>query len=155
MNLFSGVFSELLKGALGQIDSQDLSGVLSKMLGQTNLGSLGGLLSQLQEAGLDKQVGSWLGNGKNLPISPDQLRSALGNEQLQQMARAAGLPTDDLLKVLSQHLPQAVDNASPNGALEEPEDKDQEEPERKEEPDDDQQQRDLAEQAGLNDIGRA
>jgi uncharacterized protein YidB (DUF937 family) len=126
MGLLDDLVSGVMKGVLGQGAGTgaggglDLGAILSQVLGQTDLGSLGGLLGKLQQGGLDKQVGSWLGNGSNLPVSQDQLRDVLGNEQLQQMARSAGIPIDQLLKVLSQHLPDTVDRMSPNGRLEEP-----------------------------------
>jgi uncharacterized protein YidB (DUF937 family) len=36
---------------------------------------------------------------------------------LQQIARAMGLPVDQALQVVAKYLPQAVDQASPNGTL--------------------------------------
>jgi uncharacterized protein YidB (DUF937 family) len=89
------------------------------VLAKTDLGSIGGLLNQLQQGGLAGQVGSWLGNGTNLPISVDQLRRALGERQLQQVADASGTPIDELLKMLTQHLPATVDSMSPDGTLQE------------------------------------
>jgi uncharacterized protein YidB (DUF937 family) len=121
MGLFDQIISGALRGAVGEAEQSALPGLLGQLLGQTNLGNIGGLLQQLQQGGLGGQVASWLGNGTNLPVSTDQLRSALGNEQLQQMARQAGLPVDQLLAMLSQHLPQTVDRMSPNGSLQEPE----------------------------------
>jgi uncharacterized protein YidB (DUF937 family) len=119
MGLFDQLVGGALRGAMGNAESQLLPGLLGQLLGQTNLGSMGGLLQQLQQGGLGNQVSSWLSNGQNLPISPDQLRSALGNEHVQQMAQQAGLPVDKLLAMLSQHLPQTVDQMSPSGALSE------------------------------------
>jgi uncharacterized protein YidB (DUF937 family) len=119
MGLFDQLIGGALRGAMGNAESQLLPGLLGQLLGQTNLGNMGGLLQQLQQGGLGTQVSSWLSNGQNLPISADQLRSALGNEQVQQMAQQAGLPVDKLLAMLSQHLPQTVDQMSPNGALSE------------------------------------
>ena len=113
-------FSGALKGVMGQAEQSLLPGLLSQLLANTNLGSVGGLLQQLQQGGLGGQVASWLGNGANHAISADQLRAALGNEQLQQMAQAAGLPIDKLLAMLSQQLPQTVDKMSPDGTLQEP-----------------------------------
>jgi uncharacterized protein YidB (DUF937 family) len=52
-----------------------------------------------------------------MPVSPDQLRSALNDKQLQQIARAMGLPVDQALDVVAKYLPQAVDQASPTGKL--------------------------------------
>jgi uncharacterized protein YidB (DUF937 family) len=120
MGLFDQIIAGAVRGALGEAEQSALPGLLGQLLGQTNLGSLGGLLQQLQQGGLAGQVASWLGNGANLPVSVDQLRAALGNEQLQQMARQAGLPVDQLLAILSQHLPQTVDRMSPHGTLQGP-----------------------------------
>lgn len=124
MGLFDQLVSGALRGALGQgsgagggaMDSL-LPGLLGQLLGQTNLGGIGGLLGQLQQGGLGNEVASWLGNGANRAISPGQLQSALGDEQVQQMAQGAGLPVDQLLAMLAQHLPGTIDRASPNGAL--------------------------------------
>jgi uncharacterized protein YidB (DUF937 family) len=91
--------------------------ILSGVLARTDRGSLQGAVGRLEEAGFGRQVQSWLGNGHNLPISADQLRAALGNEQVQQVARHFGLPIDDAAKLLAEHLPTAVDQASPTGTL--------------------------------------
>ena len=119
-----GLFDELVSGALtgvtgGGTQQSLLPGLLSQLLANTNLGSIGGLLQQLQQGGLGEQVSSWLGTGTNHAISADQLRSALGNEQLQQMAQSAGLPLDKLLAMLAQQLPGTVDKMSPDGTLQE------------------------------------
>ncbi len=121
MGLFDQIVSGALRGAMGggQGETSLLPGLLGQLLGQTNLGGIGGLLTQLQQGGLGDQVASWLGNGANHAISADQLRNALGSEQVQQMARSAGLPVDQLLAMLAQHLPQTIDKMSPNGALDE------------------------------------
>ena len=67
--------------------------------------------------GLGPQVQSRLGNGQNLPVTPDQLRSALGSDQVKQIAQHFGVDPEAALKVLAQHLPGVVDQASPNGTL--------------------------------------
>ena len=105
------------RGVLGQSDPNAMPALISSILGKTNLGDLGGIVAQLQQGGLGNQVASWLGSGANLPVSPEQLRGALGNEQVQELAAHFGVPVDAALKMLSEHLPQAVDQASPNGSL--------------------------------------
>jgi len=118
-SIFGDIISSALRGVAGQLDSQELPVILSQVLGRTDLGSIGGLLQQLQNSGLGAQVASWLGNGANMPVTADQLRNALGDQHLQQLARQLGLPVDQILAQLSQHLPNAVDHMSPNGTLEE------------------------------------
>jgi len=115
-----GLFDSLggvLKGVLGQVEAGALPALISTALAKTDLGDLQGLLNQLQQGGLGPQVQSWLGSGANMSITPDQLRAALGNDQVRQLAAHFGLPIDQVLNVLAQHLPTAVDQASPDGRL--------------------------------------
>ena len=91
--------------------------LLSQVLGNTNLGDLGGLLQKLQSGGLSTEVASWLGNGSNMPVTAEQLQAALGNSHVQEIARSMGIPVDSLLPVLAQQLPALIDKLSPNGRL--------------------------------------
>jgi uncharacterized protein YidB (DUF937 family) len=120
MGLFDNLVSGAVKAALGGLDTNALPGVLSQVLAKTDLGSVGGLLAMLQQGGLDRQVSSWLSNGANMPLAPDQLRSALSPDNLRQLGAATGLPIDQLLDMLSSGLPDTIDSMSPNGTLEEP-----------------------------------
>ena len=106
-----------LKGVLGQVEADAVPALISAVLAKTNLGDLQGLVNKLQQGGLNDQVQSWLGNGANLPVTVDQLRAALDNEQVQQIARELGLPIDGALKLLAAYLPTTVDQASPNGTI--------------------------------------
>ena len=105
-----------LKAALGQEAAAAAPGLIAAALGKTNLG-LAGVVAQLQQNGLGAQVVSWLGNGQNIAISPDELKAALGNEHVQKLAASMGVSTQEALNLLAQHLPAAVDQASPNGKL--------------------------------------
>ncbi|WP_245355723.1 YidB family protein [Rhizobium leguminosarum] len=82
-----------------------------------NAGGLDGILTQLNQSGLGHQVGSWIGTGDNLPISADQIRSVLSSEQLQTLAANLGIDASKIPEFLAEHLPTAVDQASPNGIL--------------------------------------
>ncbi len=100
-----------------------LQGVLMNMLGQSQQGGmgmgggLGGLLAILQQGGLGDVAQSWVGNGANQPVSPQQLHSAFGDEQVQSMAAQSGMAPHDFLAQLSQHLPNVVNGLTPNGRL--------------------------------------
>jgi uncharacterized protein YidB (DUF937 family) len=61
-----------------------------------------GILSKLQASGLDKQVMSWIGHGQNEPVTGDDIKNAVDPQQLSQVAQA---------------LPEAVDKATPGGAV--------------------------------------
>jgi uncharacterized protein YidB (DUF937 family) len=123
MSLLGGILGEVLKGALsGNVNPQQqshLPDIFGQILKGTDLGSIGGLLKQLQEGGLERQIGSWLGNGQNLPVTPSQIREALGNEQIKELATKMGIPVEDVLKLLTQFFPEAVNQASPDGELKE------------------------------------
>jgi len=80
-------------------------------------GGLGGLLANLQNAGLGDIVASWVGTGQNQPISGEQVEQALGGEQLNNLAQAAGISQVDVASHLSQILPGLVDHLTPNGQV--------------------------------------
>jgi uncharacterized protein YidB (DUF937 family) len=143
MGLLNDLVSGVTRSVITELETKALPNVLSDVLANTDLGSVGGLLKTLQQGGLERQVDSWLGNGSNLPISPDQLRNALGDERVRQIATSAGIPIDELLKGFAQRLPETVDHMSPDGTLEES---------AADSETSDQQGGSLADQAGLNDI---
>jgi uncharacterized protein YidB (DUF937 family) len=116
MGLFDNI-GDTIKGLLGQEAAAAMPALISVALAKSNLGDLNGIVAKLQQGGLGDQVSSWLGSGANLPVSPDQLRSALGSQQVRELAGHLGLPIDQALNVLSAHLPNLVDQASPNGTL--------------------------------------
>ena len=53
-------------------------------------GGLAGIISGFERAGLGHIVQSWIGNGPNQPVSPQQLQGVFGNDRVQAMAGEAG-----------------------------------------------------------------
>jgi uncharacterized protein YidB (DUF937 family) len=122
-DILGSILGSALKGLAGQGAQEPaapagIPDILSQVLGRTDLGSVGGLLQQLEQSGLGSQVASWLGSGQNLPVSVDQLRNALGEQNLGQLASQFGLPAEELLRHLADHLPGAIDAMSPKGSVE-------------------------------------
>ena len=130
MGLLDSVIGNLLGGAGGS--ASPMAGVLSSLLGgggigqaqgqgasqgQGMSGGLGGIVSSFEQAGLGHIAQSWVGNGPNQPVSPQQLQSVMGDDQVQSMASQAGMQPNDFLSQLSQHLPNAVHAMTPNGQL--------------------------------------
>jgi uncharacterized protein YidB (DUF937 family) len=118
-----GLFDQIegsLKGAVESAIAANGPTLINEALAKTNLGNLQGLVEQLQQGGLGTQVQSWLSNGVNIAVTPEQIQAALGNEQVKQMAEHFGIPVDAALKMLAEHLPAVVDQASPNGTVEQP-----------------------------------
>jgi uncharacterized protein YidB (DUF937 family) len=124
MGLLDQVLGEVLAPQRGAgTSTSGIGGVLMNMLGggsnQTagTGGGLGRLLSAFEQAGLGHIAQSWIGNGPNQPVSPQQLHTVFGDDQVQNMARDAGMAPNDLLSQLSQHLPRLIDGMTPNGKM--------------------------------------
>ena len=114
----SGQGAQGAQGAGGAVLMQVLGSLLGGQGGAAGgFGGLGGLLQQLQQSGLGDAVQSWVSNGQNLPISADQLHSALGGDRVSAMAQQAGMSQDDLMGQLAHMLPQVVDHLTPGGEL--------------------------------------
>ena len=105
-----GGMSDLLKGGLGGLLAGGAAGSILS-------GGLGDLMKQLQQGGQGEAANSWVGKGQNQPISPGDLASALGADQIDSIARQSGMSRDDLLQGLSQYLPDVVDQLTPDGRL--------------------------------------
>ena len=99
-----GLFDEI-KGAVFQAAEGGAQGLIGSAVEKAVPGGLDGLLSKLKAGGLGEQVSSWTSEGQTLPVSPDQLQSALGDGHVQQIAEHLGLNTDQVLQGLSEHLP--------------------------------------------------
>lgn len=105
-----GGLGDLLKGGLGGLLAGGAAGnVLS--------GGLGDLLNQLQEKGQGDAANSWVGTGPNKAISPNDLASALGPDQINAMMEQTGLSRSELLSGLAANLPEAVNRLTPDGRL--------------------------------------
>jgi uncharacterized protein YidB (DUF937 family) len=107
-----------LAGGLGDLLKTGLGGVLAGgAAGSVLRGGLNDLLKQFTEAGHAEAAQSWVGNGPNQPISTDDLAKALGSDQIGTLMAHTGLSRQDLLAGLSQHLPEVVDQLTPDGRL--------------------------------------
>jgi uncharacterized protein YidB (DUF937 family) len=80
-------------------------------------GGVGALLGKLQASGLGAHTASWVGTGANVPVSGDQLHQALGPDALSGLAAKLGVSTQQAGGVLSQVLPELVNQMTPNGQL--------------------------------------
>jgi uncharacterized protein YidB (DUF937 family) len=111
-------------GALGGLGPAVLMQVIAAMLanrsggaGGSAGGGLGELLEQFRGAGFGAQADSWVRQGPNMPISPDDLGGVLGADVVDGLARHTGLPQGDLLDQLSRMLPQTIDRMTPEGRV--------------------------------------
>ena len=85
--------------------------------GGGNPGGLDGLVGAFRQQGLGELVDSWVGTGRNLPISGDQLQAVLGSSQVQELARGLGLSSSQASGALAELLPQVIDKLTPHGQV--------------------------------------
>ncbi|MEV6173563.1 YidB family protein [Streptomyces sp. NPDC051954] len=107
-------------GPSGGIGGNILGSLLSALMqnGQGAGGNgLGGLLDMLTKSGLAEQKDSWVGTGGNQAVTGAQIRQALPDETLKQVADQAGVTPDVAATELAQVLPGAVDKLTPNGQV--------------------------------------
>lgn len=78
---------------------------------------LEGLLERLRAGGLGGIVDTWLSHGTNLPVTTEQVRAALGDDEVRASAERAGLSEPAWLATMAEHLPGLVDRLSPRGEL--------------------------------------
>ncbi|QTR49315.1 YidB family protein [Candidatus Thiothrix anitrata] len=120
--------SQLDKDRDGQIEITEIAsalmGLMSNGQGQSQAGGgLGGLMSMvsgMQGSGngdLMSIAASWLGKGENAPISGGQLTQMLGSDKIAAFAQQLGLSQEQAVSGLQAAIPQVVDKASPDGAL--------------------------------------
>jgi uncharacterized protein YidB (DUF937 family) len=111
-------------GAGGDVrgGSGGLGGVLGGLLGGGAAGSIlnGGLrnlIGDMEENGQGGAARSWVSNGANQPVAPGDLANALGAEDIDAVAQQTGMSRDEVLAQLSQHLPEFVNQLTPEGRL--------------------------------------
>jgi len=105
-----GGLSDMLKGGLGGLLAGGAAGTVLS-------GGLGDLMKQFQQQGLGDQADSWVSNGPNKQVSPGDLGSALGADQIEALTAQSGLSRNELLQGLSQFLPDVVNKLTPDGRL--------------------------------------
>ena len=99
-----------------------LGGLLGGLLaggaaGSILSGGLGDLLKQFEQNGHSDTANSWVSNGPNKDISPKDLESALGADQINALTSQTGLSRDDLLSGLAERLPNVINQLTPDGRV--------------------------------------
>ena len=114
----SGGLDDLLSGVLGgKGGGLSIGAFLPVLMGLLSGGGLNKLLSGLQQQGLSSQVASWEGTGENESVTGDQIRAALGDEQLAEIAQKLGVSEGEASDALAEVVPRVVDRVSPDGTL--------------------------------------
>ena len=120
-----GGLEDIIGGLTGGGSSGSQAGGMGGLLGSL-LPALGGMLaggglqhvlSGFQANGLSAQTDSWIGTGENKPISGEDVRKAVGDEELAKIAAQLGVSEDEAADAVAQVLPTVVDKVSPEGHL--------------------------------------
>ncbi|HPB90388.1 MAG: DUF937 domain-containing protein [Rhodocyclales bacterium] len=114
-----GLFDQIIGAVSGQQGESggSLLGSVLQMVTNPQNGGLSGLLQTLQQGGLAEAAKSWVSTGQNLPVSAEQIQSALGNDTVKNLAAQLGLNTEQMSGHLAELLPQIVDKLTPNGSV--------------------------------------
>jgi uncharacterized protein YidB (DUF937 family) len=86
-----------------------------KMLG--NHAGLSEVVGNAESQGLGSIVQSWIGNGANQSVEPQQVQGLLGPDRIAQLASRAGIPAGVASVALARILPVLVDKLTPGGKL--------------------------------------
>ncbi len=114
------LFDQLKEGLAAKLGSSNLSDMLDhamNIINNPSSGGLAGLVETFKNKGLGDIMSSWIGTGENRPISPDQIKQALGADKLQQIAENLSISKESVSQHLSELLPQLIDKLTPNGKL--------------------------------------
>jgi uncharacterized protein YidB (DUF937 family) len=113
MGLLDTIAGQVLNRTQGEAPHGGLMDAVIGILGQD-------LVQRFQQGGMGDIIASWISTGHNLPISPEQLQSILGSEQVQAIAAKLGLSPADVSSHLSAMLPKVVDQLTPDGNVPHP-----------------------------------
>lgn len=107
-----------LGGILGNLANGGLGGLLGgSSPGGVLSGGLGGLIDLFRQNGAGDRADSWVRTGPNEGIESHDLSTALGDDLLGELAAKTGLSHEQILERLSDTLPSAVDDLTPDGVL--------------------------------------
>jgi uncharacterized protein YidB (DUF937 family) len=123
MGLLDSLVTTAVTSALGTNANSLTGNLVQGVVGMLTSGAGGGLnnlVDKLNQSGLGDVASSWIGKGANQSISPTQLTEALGQDKIDELAKQAGIPADKGAEVLSQVLPNVVNEMTPEGKIPEP-----------------------------------
>jgi uncharacterized protein YidB (DUF937 family) len=105
-------------GMLGGLASSQIGGALAGAAAATAVGGgLDSLLQKFRDAGHGAAADSWVSDGANHPITPDQINSVLGQGKIAEIAQQAGVDPAQMSSLLAQALPTLISKLTPGGQI--------------------------------------
>lgn len=92
---------------------------VSKLLGDKGE-KLSALLDKLRKANLDDAVKSWIAKGKNKTVTAGQVQAALGDQQVNSVAKDMGVSKQEAAGTIAKLLPTIIDKLTPDGLVPDP-----------------------------------
>lgn len=92
---------------------------LNRLAGRQKSFDLSEIVSKFQKSGGDlaSKAKSWLGDGKNEPISASHVNEVIGNDKVAAFASTLGIERDEASQKLAKILPKVIDRSSQRGRL--------------------------------------
>jgi len=112
--------TQLIMSKLGASnDSSTAESALDELVGGSSGFDLGDIVGKFTGSGGDLAniAKSWLGDGANDAISPDQLQDAIGGDKIEAFAAKLGIGREEASAGLSSVLPDLIDKSSKGGNL--------------------------------------
>lgn len=118
----SGLLAKLRNTDTNGASDQSLADQLQEMLKASPLGgavssAIAELVDMFSGTPQEKAAQSWVRDGVNDRIAPDELADVIGRDALDDISRKTGMSRDAILEALANRLPSAVDAMTPKGRL--------------------------------------
>ncbi|NTV93076.1 MAG: DUF937 domain-containing protein [Chlorobiaceae bacterium] len=97
--------------------TNQITNALADLLGGEGKLDFGTILSTMQSTGLGDIAASWIGKGKNLPISAETITNVLSPDKVAAFAAKLGLSESSAKTAIADALPRMIDQASPEGSI--------------------------------------
>jgi len=116
MGLLDDIAGQVLGNMLGGGNDKSLLAKIAMEMINKN-GGLGGILEKFNQGGLADLAATWVGQGRNQSLSEGQVNDVFGNDMITEMASKFGVDSGLLTGQIAQYLPELVNQATPNGAV--------------------------------------
>jgi uncharacterized protein YidB (DUF937 family) len=119
MGLLDALAKEFLPKVLGAggRSPSPMVDIIIGLLTNPQTGGLKGMVESFKGQGMEDIINSWVGTGKNMPISPAEMLKALGSDRLQGFSEKAGISQEELSGSLASLLPEIIDKLTPQGRI--------------------------------------
>jgi uncharacterized protein YidB (DUF937 family) len=112
-----GLFDNLAGSVLGKMAGEQSNLVPLAMEMFNQYGGLTGILEKFNASDFAEQAASWVAKGENMPLSAEQIVSALGTSTIAEMASKLSMTAEALSEQLAQKLPKVIDKLTPDGVV--------------------------------------